>query len=224
VCGGSVAGSVGVSIIRQSRTFVRNYLIPRNLRTRRSLEIPATLRKCRPPPRWRLRERILKAFALSPRSKKRRASRRAIGPSCPSPACAPSRDIIMEADLPQRNARECRAEGARRRRVGGTSPIHPNAGLEGRKTPYAQTRPTVLREDPNLPHVWLTLGGPKEASERLPSCHRDTLFPRAPRALARLLGPLRVPNRVTARYSGSIWALRRSHALLIRDDHFRPRD
>lgn len=61
------------------------------------------------------------------------------------------------------------------------NPIHSDARVEGRKTPYTptQTRPTALPDgDPNLPHVWVTLGGLKGPTKCRPSCHRDTLLSR----------------------------------------------
>lgn len=74
------------------------------------------------------------------------------------------RDIIMETDMIYLNGTrgtECRwmEKGASQR----GNPIHLDARVEGRKTPYTptQTRPTALPDrDPNLPHC-LTLGGLK---------------------------------------------------------------
>lgn len=49
-----------------------------------------------------------------------------------------------------------RGRGMREPAKGPGNPIHPDARVEGRKTPYTptQTRPTALPDrDPNLPHV-----------------------------------------------------------------------
>jgi len=69
----------------------------------------------------------------------------------------------METDVTYLNGTrgaECHGSRRKRRRrepaKGPGNPIHPDARVEGRKTPYTptQTRPTALPDrDPNLPHV-----------------------------------------------------------------------
>lgn len=75
--------------------------------------------------------------------------------------------------------------------------------VEGRKIPYTptQTRPTALPDgDPNLPHVWVTLGGLKGPTKCRPSCHRDTLLsrpnPRLPSPRSPSIRRSRLPLRL----------------------------
>lgn len=142
-------------------------------------------------------------------------------PSLPSRPSADDlhrrRDIIMETDVTYLNGtrgvvdrwmdggerrdkgRE-EVEGARQRAMGEPHPRR-DARAEGRKTPYTatQTRPTALPDgDPNLPHVWVTLGGLKGPTKCRPSCHRNTLLsrpnPRLPSPRSRALHPSVAPS------------------------------
>lgn len=97
----------------------------------------------------------------------------------------------METDVTYLNGTRGADGGGERRREpakGPGNPIHPDARVEGRKTPYTptQTRPTALPDrDPNLPHVSLTLGGLKGRRNVVPRatethfCHGPT--PRLPK-------------------------------------------